>query len=422
MGRTEPPERPVSRIDGCRSLSNDLEKPLGLDARKPVSRSHSPARFWGGAAIALVGLSGVWISLQGLPFSAPRVPEPPQPPVQTATSNSAQSAVEQTVQPGEPSDIAEDEAALAKTAADNVSPQLPGGAKIITVRPDDAATQGVVTITTPGELAQAPAIAHIPDPDLIEESSQGRLPKRAADGRRPMDVYARPWSGSRGAKVAIVVGGMGISQTTTERALKILPSDITLGFAPQGNSLSRWAQSARRKGHEILLQIPMEPFDYPRVDPGRGTLIVDAAPDANLKVLHESMGRLTNYAGVMNYLGARFSTVPEALAPVMADIGERGLLYLDDSTSARSLAGKFALQSRAGYAGADMVLDGVQDKNEILKSLDRLEATARAKGTAIGVATGFDVTIDAVAEWVGEAQKRGIEIVGVSALATDPEK
>lgn len=403
-------------------MSNDLDKPLGLDARKPSPRKNG-AVLWGAGAAGLIALSAVWISLQGMPFSEPQVPEPPKPPVETATATDATPAADkQSGTASEPSDIAEDEEALARTANENVSPQVPGGAKIIKVQPDDAATQGMIKITTPGVVAQAPAVAHIPEPDLIEESAQGRLPKRAEDGRRPMDVYARPWSGSRGAKVAIVVGGMGISQTATERAIKLLPADVTLGFAPQGNSLSRWAQSARRKGHEILLQIPMEPFDYPRVDPGRGTLIVDAAPDANLKVLHESMGRLTNYAGVMNYLGARFTSTQEAFAPVMADIGERGLYYLDDGTSARSLAGQLALKSRAGYAGADMVLDGVQDKNEILKSLDRLEAAARAKGTAIGVATGFDVTIDAVAEWVAEAQKRGIEIVGVSALSADPEK
>ena len=170
-----------------------------------------------------------------------------------------------------------------------------------------------------------------------------------------MDVYARPWSGTRGAKLAIVIGGMGISQTSTQKALDQLPPDVTLGFAPQGNSLSRWAQMARRKGHEILLQLPMEPFDYPRVDPGRGTLIVDASAEANMKVLHESMGRLTNYTGVVNYLGARFTSEKKALGPVMTEIGGRGLLYLDDGTSARSLA------PRTGIAGASRICRGRHD-------------------------------------------------------------
>ena len=89
------------------------------------------------------------------------------------------------------------------------------------------------------------------------------MPIRAADGRRPVDVYARPWSGARGARVAIVIGGLGVSQTGTQEAIDKLPAEVTLAFAPQGNSIGRWMQAARRKGHEIVMQVPLEPFDYP---------------------------------------------------------------------------------------------------------------------------------------------------------------
>ncbi len=396
-------------------MSNDLEKPLGTGIQPARPTSWGVGRTAGVSAAVLALLLSAYVALQGTPFSEPSKPQviaekapaekPAEPPKLTAEEE-AKAA----------------EAALAQTAEDEKSPDIqPGGAKIIKVAPDDAATPGI-RISDPGNVTQAPAIAHIPEPDLIEETPQGRLPIRAKDGRRPLDVYARPWSGKRGARVAILIGGMGVSQTTTQTAIDTLPPEVTLGFAPQGNSLSRWAQSARRKGHEILLQVPMEPFDYPRIDPGRGTLIVDADPAANLKVLHDSMGRLTNYTGVVNYLGARFTSEPSALEPVMADLGERGLLYLDDGTSARSKADVLAVKNRAAFASADAVIDQVQDKNEILKALDGVEAMARAKGSAIAVGTGFDVTIAAVNEWVKEAQKRGIEVVGVSALATDPEK
>jgi uncharacterized protein len=396
-------------------LSNDLEKPLGKDLQPALQPRLSSGQLTAlGAAVLAVGLSAA-IAFQGMPFSKPSEPQ-----VIASQTPTEQPVQEQKLTPEEAAKAAE--LALAQTAEEQKSPEIqPGGAKIIKVAPDDAATPGI-RISDPNNVTQAPAVAHMPAPDLLEETAQGRLPIRAKDGRRPLDVYARPWSGKRGARVAIVIGGMGVSQTTTQTAIDTLPPEVTLGFAPQGNSLSRWAQSARRKGHEILLQIPMEPFDYPRVDPGRGTLIVDADSNANLKVLHESMGRLTNYTGVMNYLGARFTAEPAALEPIMADLGVRGLLYLDDGTSARSKADILALKNRAAFAAGDGVIDQVQDRNEILKALDSIEASARAKGSAIAIGTGFDVTIDAVNAWVKEAQKRGIEIVGVSALTTDPEQ
>ena len=222
--------------------------------------------------------------------------------------------------------------------------------------------------------------------------------------------------------MAIVIGGLGLSQTGTQAAIAALPPEITLAFAPQGNSLGRWMQEARHEGHEILMQAPLEPFDYPNVNPGRNTLTVEAGPDENLKNLHWALSRTTNYTGVMNYMGGRFVTEPAAMEPFLAELGQRGLLYLDDGSSARSTAPELAAKNRVPFAVGDASIDAVQDRGAILKKLDELEATARAKGFAIGSGSAFDVTVAAVSEWVAEARKRGIEIVPVSAVVTDPER
>lgn len=280
----------------------------------------------------------------------------------------------------------------------------------------------IIVVGDPMKRTQDPRTAHIPEQDMLEQSPQGLLPIIAPDGRRPLDVYARPWSGARGARVAIVIGGLGLSQTGSQQAIRTLPGEITLAFSPEGNSLVRWMQAARQDGHEILMQIPLEPFDYPRVNPGRGTLTVDAPPATTLENLHKAMGRITNYTGVMNYMGARFTAEPAAMTPVIEDIAKRGLLYLDDGTSARSQGDAIAAQQGAPFAAADVLIDATQDRGAILKKLDELERIARAKGTAIATGSAFDVTVEAVTSWANEAKARGIEIVPVSALVRDPER
>ena len=131
-------------------MSNDLEKPLGLDVHKPVRKRGSFGRKLGGGAAALIAVSAVWISLQGMQFSDPQVPEPEKPVVELANSANQTPAPDPKGEPEKPSDVGADEEALARTAQENVSPPLPGGAKIIHVQPQDADTQGVVKITSPG--------------------------------------------------------------------------------------------------------------------------------------------------------------------------------------------------------------------------------------------------------------------------------
>ena len=126
------------------------------------------------------------------------------------------------------------------------------------------------------------------------------------------------------------------SQTSTQEALRVLAPDVTLAFAPYGSSLDRWTQRARTDGHELLLQIPMEPFDYPDNDPGPQTLLTSATSDVNVERLSSFLGRLTNYVGVVNYMGAKFTADDRALSPVVGELATRGLMYLDDGSSSRS--------------------------------------------------------------------------------------
>lgn len=385
-------------------IGKDIERPLGQAVRSPraAGKISGSAIMATVAVLAVAGVSGA-IALREKPFRKPQEVAVSTPKV-TAAAEPA---------PAPPASTPKPEA-----------PVKSGGPQIIHVQTEegDGPPKAAIVIRDPSTIGQNLKIAHIPDKALIETSETGPLPVRATDGRRPFDVYARPWSGGRGARVAIVIGGLSVSQTGTQAAIAKLPAEVTLAFAPQGNSIGRWMQAARQSGHEIVMQVPLEPFDYPKVNPGRNTLTVAASADENLKSLHWALSRTTNYTGVMNYMGARFSADAAAMEPFMAELGKRGLAYIDDGSSARSLAPDLALKDGVPFVAGDMAIDVVQDRGEILKKLDSLEATARAKGTAVGIGSAFDLTVDTVSSWVVEAKKRGIEIVPISAVAIDPQK
>lgn len=383
----------------------DLDRPLGQSRPGSGPRWTRPSLggsgAWLAAAVVLFSASGL-IAFRDRPYRTP-VTVATQPDARVSATAAAP-AVED------------------KPAPSVERPLGADGPSITRIDPNAPRSGGnIVVIRDPSAIGQNLRVAHLPDKALIEDSETGPLPIRAADGRRPFDVYARPWSGARGARVAIVIGGLGVSQTGTQQAIEKLPAEVTLGFASQGNSLGRWMQAARQKGHELVMQVPLEPFDYPNVNPGRNTLTVDAEADENLNNLRWALSRTTNYTGVMNYMGARFSADGDAMQPMLEELGKRGLLYFDDGSSARTTAPELALKNRVPFAAGDTAIDGNRSRGAILKKLDELENTARAKGYAIGTGSVFDETVDAVSSWISEAKKRGIEIVPISAVAIDPE-
>jgi hypothetical protein len=261
----------------------------------------------------------------------------------------------------------------------------------------------------------------VPDPALVEETADGPLPKISRDGRKPWQVYARPVpSGTqRDRRIALVVSGMGISESATAHAIKVLPPEVTLSFAPYGAGLQEWIAKARAAGHEVLLELPMEPFGYPQNDPGPHTLLTGGNTDENISRLEWLMSRFTGYTGVMNYQGARFTTSASALTPVMSALSARGLLYVDNGASARSLAPELAEKAGMPAVQATRIVDPVQNPEVIATSLDTLEDVAREEGSAVGVASGFPVTVDALVQWAASLKDDGYVLVPVTAIATD---
>lgn len=399
-------------------MGTDLNAPIGKD-RKPASgRKEHPGYAKGLlAAFSLVVIAGLSI-FAITQSSGLRVEAPEETVTEPATAPSSETVAGQST--GDDSAQTQETSLRRRNGLSGarVDETLTDDGNVVrTYSPRSRDGEGPVIISTDKVRGQAPRMAAMPNDDLLEDSPFGRLPVTGPDGFRPMDQYARPWSGARGTRIALVVGGLGLSQTGTQHAIRELPEEITLAFAASGNSLQRWMQEARRGGHEILLQIPFEPFDYPANDPGPDTLLVSTSATENLDALHEAMARITNYTGIMNFLGGRFLADAGALEPVMRDLAERGLLFLDDGTSAQSLTGTLASTLNAPHAFADLVLDAQLDRRSILAKLDDLERIAKRNGTAIGVASAFDESVAAIAEWSREASARGIEIVGVSAIA-----
>jgi polysaccharide deacetylase 2 family uncharacterized protein YibQ len=260
------------------------------------------------------------------------------------------------------------------------------------------------------------------DPALIENSKYGPLPRIADDGRKPMTVYAAPASASAKFKIAVVVNGLGRSPTATKAALDNLPASVTLGFTPYAADVGQWAAQAREHGHEILLQVPMEPSDFPDSDPGPNTLRSGQEEEANIQRLSWAMSRFTGYAGVSNLLGQRFLSDSEALSPVLTYLNRRGLYFFDNGAASQSVVPMVASQVGIPAAQAGNALDSVQNPAEIDRRLSELETQARANGSAVGSAFLTPVSIARIAAWARGLEARGFVLVPVSAILAGPTK
>ncbi len=276
-----------------------------------------------------------------------------------------------------------------------------------------------VTVPAPAHGAQPSAGAAI-DAKFVEMTPQGPLPKIAANGARPADAFAQPVKVLPGKpdapRIALIVGGLGVSAKLTADAIATLPGPVTLAFIPYGSDAS-WVARARAAGHEVLLQVPMEPFDYPDNDPGPETLLTSLNPQQNMDRLHWVMSRFQGYVGLINMMGARFTASEEAFAPVLRETAKRGLIFVDDGSNPRSVAGRLAGANNLPFAQAELVIDSVPTPDEIDRALGQLEMIARDRHVAVGIASALPVSIAHIAKWAKLAASRGVLLVPITAVA-----
>ena len=267
--------------------------------------------------------------------------------------------------------------------------------------------------TAKAEADAAPAMMAGVDQRLLEKSSYGMIPV-VSDGLKSFTAYAAEADRAKAAKmpvVAIVVGGLGVGAAKTTDAIMKLPAAVTLAFTPYGSDPAKLAERARAQRHEILLQIPMEPFDYPDNDPGPQTLLTTLGTEQNLDRLYWHLSRFQGYAGIANFMGARFVVTDAAMQPIVREAAKRGLGYLDDGSAPRSVAPSLAAGQAMPFAKADFSIDAVPTAVEIDRALAKLENLAKERGTAIGVASALPISIERIGVWIKALESRGIMLV-----------
>ena len=238
--------------------SDDLNAPLGQDKRKgpPKLPAVAPQILAG-----MLGLFGIAVVAWAIFVNDPLGGEPT---AVVATGSLAK-------MPAKPADDGQQHSRHDGPPFDTAPPAQvtipatvtpPPGSKTITIIDGSSGKREDVIIPgkSRGNAQKAPA-----DQRLLDTTRHGAIPKIAPDGARPFTLYAHPRQLPAGKtdapRIAIIMGGLGISATGTADALAKMPAPVTFAFAPYGSDLEHLAERARAGNHELLLQAPMEPFD-----------------------------------------------------------------------------------------------------------------------------------------------------------------
>jgi polysaccharide deacetylase 2 family uncharacterized protein YibQ len=212
--------------------------------------------------------------------------------------------------------------------------------------------------------------------------------------------------------VAIVIDDIGYDRRIASKLLS-LDAPLTFSVLPYGPFSQEIAARARSKGHEIMLHLPMEPKEFPTVNPGPGALLTQMAPDQFIGQLKADIDRIPGLKGVNNHMGSAVSTSSERMRQIFTILKKNGLYYIDSRTTAETVARPSAELLQIPFAERDIFIDHLENPRFIRKQLHNLIKRAQRQGYAVGIAHPHAVTFKVLAELLPEI-KKSVELVPAS--------
>ena len=238
----------------------------------------------------------------------------------------------------------------------------------------------------------APKVKHHPVPVAKPEVPTYEVfPKQPATPLKPLKNIT-PLPGYKAPLVAIIIDDIGYDRPIANE-LMALDIPLTLSMLPYAPHLSSIRTAAAEKGLEIMLHLPMEPKEFPSIDPGPGALLESMTPDEMIAQLDEDLAQIPGIAGVNNHMGSELSTSPERMRQIFSILKKRNLFYIDSRTTAKTKARSAAQLLQLPFTERDIFIDHQDDPQFIENQLDRLIKRAQKQGYAVGIAHPHEATV-----------------------------
>tara|TARA_B100000674_G_scaffold326478_1_gene272289 strand:+ start:310 stop:1404 length:1095 start_codon:yes stop_codon:yes gene_type:complete len=255
----------------------------------------------------------------------------------------------------------------------------------------------------------------IPTPNKVPHSKTKKLDLNAKKTKLAWRIHSARLADNTGNKpaIAIVLDDLGVNQLLTEQAIG-LPPPLTLALIPYGKNLRQHAAAARRRGHELLVHLPMEPIDA-GTNPGKNALLTNLSTVELRNRVSWNLSQFNGFVGVNNHMGSKFTAWYPGMTIVMRALKRRGLLFLDSKTTSKTRGESLAMKLGVPHAVRDVFLDNKVEKKAIQKQLAQLELVAKKNGTAIGIGHPYNTTIAELRTWIPAAKNRGFAFISVAA-------
>ena len=215
-------------------------------------------------------------------------------------------------------------------------------------------------------------------------------------------------------KVAIIIDDIGYDPKIVDHFLSI-DAPLTFSVLPFSPYQEKVLGKLKSNNSEIMLHLPMEPVEYPKVNPGPGALLTSMTAQELSLHLNHAIDAIPGVVGVNNHMGSKLTTDSDQMHRIFMILKQRGLFFIDSRTSYETVSPELALNLKLPYAQRKIFLDNNTSPKKIKSQLEKLIRYAKKRGGAVGIAHPHEETFRVLADEIPKL-KRQIRFVPASSM------
>lgn len=177
--------------------------------------------------------------------------------------------------------------------------------------------------------------------------------------------------GQREKMVAIIIDDLGNNMKGTAQILK-LPVKITVAVMPFLPTTKQDAIEAHKRGHDVIVHLPMEPKQGKPEWLGPGAIKANMTDDEVRAKVTAAIEDVPYAIGMNNHMGSKVTSDKRIMSIVLDVCKEHGLFFVDSRTNYWSVVPELAAEKGMPPVRNDIFLDDIHTLAHINRQLTKV--------------------------------------------------
>ncbi|MCB5262523.1 MAG: divergent polysaccharide deacetylase family protein [Candidatus Cloacimonetes bacterium] len=250
--------------------------------------------------------------------------------------------------------------------------------------------------------------------DTYEESPEQPEPQETQEAKpTALQSYKYTWSKSdEMPDVVIIIDDFGNSAGQLLDDFGDLPSEYVFAIMPDLAHTKAAADLATRKGHEVIIHVPME-AENSKISPGEKFISKNMEEEQIKAVLDDFIKQLPMAIAANNHMGSATTANLQTMNKVIGHLKKKGLYFIDSVTSSQTAVYTAGVEQGVFTAKRDIFLDvpDVSEKTLAKKIQDLGKFKGRKEPVIIITHCHNREKLVALQKFVTQIKAMGINIV-----------